>query len=94
MSAVALTIRPIGSGRFAAMLDGAELCRSRAPFFAAARALLTRGADAAAVLLARHDGSSVIALRSTIGEAAKWSISEGVKGGLNRVPFNSYWSVD
>jgi hypothetical protein len=85
-SAYHLELRPVKSspGRYSAFLDGKELCSSRQPFFTAARALLEQGADPAAVLTASHTGSSIVALRSTVGEAAKWMVEEGDNSGVMR----------
>jgi hypothetical protein len=65
-----LTVAPAGAGKFAARLDGRELCVSTKPFLDDARVLLAEGADPATVLEMRHDGSATVAMRSTVGTAA------------------------
>jgi hypothetical protein len=49
-----LTVAPAGAGKFAARLDGRELCVSTKPFLDDARVLLAEGADPATVLEMRH----------------------------------------
>ncbi|QRM28685.1 hypothetical protein [Microvirga sp. VF16] len=74
-----LTVRPVGRDRYAALLDSQELCRSSTPFFAAARQLLAQGRDPSTPLSMRHEGSAIVALRSTIGKAARLTIQESAK---------------
>jgi hypothetical protein len=64
-------------GIYAATRDGQLLCKSRQPFFDAARALLALGADPETPLQARHAGSATVAMQSSVGEAAKWTIEGG-----------------
>jgi len=71
-------------GRFAAVVHGQEIVRSRQPFFAAARALLERGHDPATLLEARHEDDDIVALQGTVGEAARWSIRETDRDGPRR----------
>lgn len=81
-----LELRPVPGkpGRYMAMLGEVELCRSTQPFLTAARALLAEGYASDLVLEARHAGSPIVALRSTIGEAARWMIEETDRGGLRK----------
>lgn len=73
--------------RYHATLDGEVIATSRQPFFAAARALQAMGYDDEVVLTASHEGSTTLAMRSTIGRAAGWSVSEGERTGLQRDQF-------
>ena len=70
---VAMTLR---SGRFEARLGDRTVCVSSKPFLDAARVLLAEGGDPGTVLQMRHQGSATIALRSTVGAAAKLTIDE------------------
>lgn len=73
--------------RYAALLDGEVIATSRQPFYAAARALQALGYDDEIVLTASHEGAAAIAMRSTIGRAAVWSVTEGDRTGLSRFEF-------
>ena len=66
-------------GRFIAMLDGRKLCVSREPLLAASRVLLGEGMAPETVIVARHAGSDFDAMRSTVGQAAKWTVREDEK---------------
>lgn len=81
-----LLLIPIRSkpGQYAAYLGNRELVRSRQPFFDAARVLLRDGFDPNSVLIAKHKGSSTVAMRSTAGEAARWTIEESDRRGLQK----------
>jgi hypothetical protein len=58
-------------------IDGrAFLCTSRQPFLEAARALIAMGFRPDVVLVMRHAGSRVVALRASIGVAARLTIDE------------------
>ena len=82
---IELVLVPAGIGRYVATLDGRAIVKpTRQPFFNAARALLAMGHDPATVLEARHRGSAIVAMRSAIGEAAKWTIKETDRGGLQK----------
>jgi hypothetical protein len=76
-----------GIGRYLATLDDKAIGikPTRQPFFNAARALLALGHDPATMLEARYRGSKIIAMCSTIGEAAKWRIKETDKRGLEKL---------
>jgi hypothetical protein len=64
-----------------AMLDGVELCRHLAPFYAAARALIAAGANPDAMLHMRHRGSNTHSLAGKVGAMAKWTVSDPDNGG-------------
>jgi hypothetical protein len=57
-------------------LDGEELTRHRTPFYAAARALLDRGASPMAMLRMRHRGSATVSMSGVICELAKLTVVE------------------
>ena len=82
---IEVVLYPSSIGRYVAMLGNTPLIKpTRQPFFNAARALLETGSDPDEELIARHRGSTTIAMRSTVGEAAKWEIHETDKGGLTK----------
>lgn len=85
MPALRLVVRPVGRGRYAALLDGQEICRTETPFFSAARQLLSQDYDPSMVLAMSHEGSATIAIRSTIGRAAGLTVDEPPKGGIRIV---------
>jgi hypothetical protein len=73
------------------MLDGVRLTNAtRQPFYDGARALLAAGVAPDTHLTASHAGASTVALQSTVGEAAKWSVAERDSGGLKRIPYVPY----
>jgi hypothetical protein len=80
-----IVVRPVGRGRYAALLDGQEICRSETPFFSAARQLLSQGYAPSRLLTMRHDRSAAVAIRSTIGRAAGLTVDEPPKGGIRIV---------
>jgi hypothetical protein len=86
MAAIALELVPIPAtpGRYQAMLGAVEVCRSRQPLLDAARVLLAEGWPHETVLTTRHQGSDIVAQRSTVGEAAKWTVHESDRRGLQR----------
>jgi hypothetical protein len=59
-----------------AVLNAEELTRHRTPFYAAARALLARGASPMATLRMRHRGSATISMTGLIGALAKLTVVE------------------
>ena len=72
-------------GTYHPMLGERKLTKAtRQPFFDGARALLAMGMDPGLPLAGRHEWSAIVALRSTIGEAARWAISESDRGGLRK----------
>jgi len=66
---------------FEARLDGRQLCISRQPLLDGASALLADGIDPETPIVTRHAGDDFDAMRSTIGEAAKWTVQENEKVG-------------
>lgn len=68
----------------AIMPDGRILVRSRQPLFDGARKLAALGYDPDILIEARYRHSPIVAMRSTIGEAAKWTIKERDSGGLRK----------
>lgn len=82
------TLAQAGQRYFATIADTGEIvATSRQPFYAAARALQQAGYDDEIVLTASHAGEAGIAMRSTIGVAAGWSVIEGERAGLSRIEF-------
>jgi hypothetical protein len=61
------------------------LLESRLPFYEGARELLKMGYPEGEVLTASHGDSPTIAMRSTIGGAAKWTIEETAARGMRRI---------
>ena len=78
-------------GTFWPIYGGEKLTNAtRQPFFDGARALLADGVNPEWTLIGRHEGSQTIALQSTVGEAAKWSVSEPDRGKCTRIPYQPY----
>lgn len=71
-------------GYYDALLAGRILCRSRQPFYDAARVLLNDGIDYEIVIEAWHRGSPHPAMRAPIGEASNWAIEETERTGFRR----------
>jgi hypothetical protein len=71
----AITTRP---GYYTARADGRLLCRSRQPFLDGARELLASGYPADSIIIMRHAGTEVVAMTSTIGNAARLTVTEEV----------------
>lgn len=89
MSTIDLVLVPLPAtpGRYSVRWPGGVrvLVRSsRQPLLDAARELLAVGYPPETVLTTRHQGSDIVAQRSTVGEAAKWTIKERDRGGLRR----------
>jgi hypothetical protein len=73
-----IVVEPVDRhGRFAARLDGRVLVNSsRTPFLDAARRLIAEGADPSGIIIMRHRGSDVDALRARLGVAAGLTVEE------------------
>lgn len=85
MQAILLTVKPgKRPGTFDAYLGDEKLCTSRTPFFTGARRLIERGVAPSKRLAMRHAGDDYDSLTSTVGEAARWTIEEGVNGLVRR----------
>jgi hypothetical protein len=76
-----ITIRPLGRGRFAASVGQRLLCESKTPFFTSARILQAEGVPDDTPITMTHDGSSVVAMRSTVTKAASKVVHETDKEG-------------
>jgi hypothetical protein len=76
MNDIHITVRPIPNGRWVAHAIGRDLCKSKTPFFAAARILKKEGYAETTKITMYHDGSPTAALRSTIGLASKLAVTE------------------
>jgi hypothetical protein len=84
-AAIAILVSPIRTspGRFQARREGTDellVDSSRQPFVDAARVLVGKGYNPAGVLEMKHQGSDIIALRASLGKAARLSVEEGVNG--------------
>jgi hypothetical protein len=77
-----ITIAPIESrpGYYTARCDGRLLCRSRQPFLDGARELLASGYPADTVIVMRSPASDADRLRSTIGTAARLTVTDNRYG--------------
>jgi hypothetical protein len=73
---ISITIRSIGRGRFAAFLGVRMLCTSETPLLSAARVLQAEGVSATTRLEMIHEGSAIVAMRTTIRAAAAYRVSE------------------
>jgi hypothetical protein len=73
---ITVLITPSRCGRYNASLGDRLLARSRQRFLDAARELIALGCDPSATLLLRHAGSKTVALRATVGRAARLTVDE------------------
>lgn len=81
---------PAGPGRFRACLDGRVLCASTTtPLFSAARVLEREGVAPSTPLTQRHEGSTITSMRSTVGAAAAWTVTECDRKGLRMVRYRA-----
>jgi hypothetical protein len=71
-----IVVKPIGSGRFEAILDDRILCQSTTPFLSAARVLEAEGIPKNTKIIMRHIGQNHDALRSTVEAASKLAVDE------------------
>lgn len=71
-----IIVTEVGPARFAARLNGELLCTSRTPLLSAARELQRRGVRDSAEIGMRHAGSTIIAMRTTVGAAARLTVAE------------------
>jgi hypothetical protein len=83
---IQVVVRALGLGRFVAVVDGRELCVSGTPLLSAARTLRAEGIPDNIRLEMVHEGSKVVALRSTVGAAAGRRVSE-TQGAPRFVPW-------
>lgn len=87
---IEIELVPVVPGRYAALCMGEELCRSRTPFVDAARVLKGMGFAPAMVVVARHRGSPMIAMRCPLGKAAGFAVSDTDHRGLQRHPYKPF----
>jgi hypothetical protein len=73
---IRITIHSVGRGRFAAYLGDRMLCVSETPLLSAARVLQAEGVPATTRLEMIHEGSAIVAMRTTVGVAAGLRVSE------------------
>ena len=83
--------KPERCSRYEAWLGERKLGRYRCPFFGAARTLQAEGAPDDAILIMRHEGSSVVAMRGSIGKAACLSVVEGERFGPKLIRFKPFY---
>jgi hypothetical protein len=81
-----IIVRPLGRGRFAALLADRTRCASGTPLLSAARVLQTEGMRDDTPLEMVHEGSATVAFRSTVGTAARLRVTE-VRGSPRFVPW-------
>jgi hypothetical protein len=70
-------------GRFQARLGRTGellVASSRQPFLDAARVLIAKGYDPAAILEMKHEGNDIVTLRGPLLKAARLSVEEGANG--------------
>lgn len=75
-----ITVSPAGRGRFHARLGDRHLATTKTPFFDAARILKDEGVPLDQPLAMIHEGSNTVALRSTVGAAAKLTVQDNDQG--------------
>lgn len=73
---ITIIVTPKPGGYFAASVDGEHITTSTTPLLTTARKLLATGVDPNETLQMKHRGSDTIALRSTVGYAAKRAVRE------------------
>jgi len=94
---ISLTLRPLGRGKFSAVLDDDDtelVAASTKPFFTAARLLMERGYDPNSRLVARHAGATHNAMISRLGHAAALDVVEGEAHGPRLVRFKAFPGVN
>ena len=77
-------------GMWLVRVDGAELCRSKTPFFSAARALLDRGYDPNALLRWVDAKTGKTRLTGILGKAAKLTVLEDDRGVVRFAPYRPH----
>jgi hypothetical protein len=92
---VEIVVRPCasGRGRFQAVFAGEVLCASRTPLLTAARVLRRRGISDDTPLVMRHEGSAVIAMRTTVGVAAGLRVVDSDRGMLRFRSYRSWYAL-
>jgi hypothetical protein len=88
-----LTLRPVGRGRFVASVEGRAVCESRTPVFSAGRALLSEGVSPQEPLIVSHEGSQIVSITTTVGQAAQLTIVERDSGGIHIAPYDASSTV-
>jgi len=89
-TAIHVSISPARGGRYHARVQDRHLCTSRTPFFAAARVLMAEGIDPETPITLGHEGSAIVSLRSTIGQAARLTVEESERSGPRFVPYRPF----
>ena len=76
-----LQVTQLTTRLYAVIVDGVFICRSKTPLLSAARVLLERGVPRDTELRMFWYGSKIASLRTTVGEAAAWTVKEERKYG-------------
>jgi hypothetical protein len=76
--------------RWQAWVGDELICTSRTPFFAAARKLLEHGTVPDEDITMRHKGSDRLCLSSTVGAAAKLTVTEDERVGPRQGKYQPY----
>jgi hypothetical protein len=85
-----IIIAPVDQrGGFSARLNGRLLVTSRTPFLDAARCLIAEGSDPFSIIVMRHAGSEIDALRARLGVAAGLIIEERNARAPRFVPYRA-----
>lgn len=82
-----INVSTAGRGHYHAHLDGRHLCTSKTAFFDAARLLKAEGVLPQESLTMTREGSNVVCLTSTVGEAARLTVEENENRGPRFRPY-------
>lgn len=85
-----LTVYALGRGFYEAHLGSTVLCRSKTPFLSAARVLLEANHAPETQLTMTHEGSTVVAMRATVGTAAAQSVVDNDSNGPRFTPYRAF----
>lgn len=78
-----------------AYLDGKHICHSKTPMFTAARIFLRAGVSPEEPLYKyRKVDPNNWSMKSTVREAAKWTIQEDKSSGPKRIPYKEFKMAD
>jgi hypothetical protein len=79
---ITIHVTPLSGGYYAACVDDRILTKQTlTPLLTSARVLLAEGFDPASPIEMKRKGSDIVALRSTIGSAAKLTVRETARAG-------------
>ncbi|MCO5129241.1 MAG: hypothetical protein M9932_01580 [Xanthobacteraceae bacterium] len=94
LAPIIVIVHPLPSkpGRYSASIgDRVVIASAREPFLPAARVLLSEGTPPETLIVMRHAGSSIDALRSTVGKAAGLTVRETETSGPRLETYRSRW---